>query len=183
MNLRQFWHDTVYWLTVRPRLNRLKRLLPDAEIYPCGSRYVCNPPVLLTDIDFLVYCEAEIGLELGRTGYSYSTFQGYFHSGHSDFISWRKGSINLIVTHSKKYMVDHNLATSICKTKNIRAKYHRIIIHEALRGNTVFIDEIMPDNFNHELRNFLLQANGPFGHAIRKAYMVQNGLNANGWPT
>lgn len=166
--------DITYFLTIRPRLNRLRKLLPEAKIYPCGSRYVCSPPVMFTDIDFLVYCEDNLGTELILNGYAVSSKNEYLNGQGDIFFSWRKGPVNLIVTSSKAFMEAHIAATHICKTRNFQRKYSRILVYEALRG-TFERAEVLK-YLDRDLAVFLENANGPYGRAIIKAYIIQKGL-------
>src|SRR5271169_6964922 len=131
-----------YFLTIKPRLKRIKKLLPEAEVYPCGSRYVCNPPVFFTDIDFLVYSELPLEASLLAAGYVKSGFMDYsgftLNNSQDDFTTWRKGIINLIVTPSSAYKDGFIVATHLCKKFNVRQKYQRIVIYELLRGTTSY---------------------------------------------
>src|SRR6185503_13028251 len=86
-------------------LRQLRRQFPSTKIYPCGSFYVCNPPVLNTDIDFLVYCPPGIRPIISRAGYKESANYHYRHGA-----SYRKGKINLIVTKDAKWADDWILA-------------------------------------------------------------------------
>lgn len=183
-----YW-EVVYWLTIRPRLNRLKKLLPEASIHPTGSRYICDPPVLVTDIDFLVYISEldkiililnREGLEqkLTKAGYKKTDNDNYRGiadvDGLSRFTTWRKGVINLIITSSVEFAESFQTATSICKRENIREKWHRTLIHEALRGN--YDHELVKANLMPEMVTLLDNFNGMHGHAIHKAYRVRHGL-------
>jgi len=166
-----------YRLTIKPRLNELKRLLPDASIHPTGSRYVCSPPSMFTDIDFLVYTEdcVQTGLTLIRNGYKKSEIKDYsnlFIVG--DFDAWRKGKVNLIITSSIKYAENFHTATYLCKLHNVRVKSDRILIHETLRGNKSFLigSHWFPKNFDTFLKRF----NGEHGHAVHMAYRARHGL-------
>lgn len=166
-----------YHLTIKPRLNRLKKLLPEARIHPAGSRYVCSPPVMRTDIDFLVYTEksTETFLTLVEAGYKKSEVASYRGmTDSSEFDAWRKGAVNLIVTSSLHYAETFQTATSICKTYNVREKWHRVIIHETLRGNDLIgdsISDLMPP-----LRQLILPFRGVHSNAIHKAYRAKHGL-------
>ena len=160
----------VYHLTIKPRLNKLKKLLPEAIIQPTGSRYVCDPPVMGTDIDFLVYSEVDVDSTLLVAGYAKTILQ--YPMDGDQFNAWRRNKENLIVTSSVKYAEGFHTATHICKTKNIRSKFARVLIHEALRGT--WDDAILWDD--KQLRDLLASFNGPYGHAIHQAYRAQHGL-------
>lgn len=172
----KLWSDFVIWLTVKPRLKRLQRQFPEAEFHPFGSRYVCSPPALSTDIDFLVYSDADLSAKLVAHGYNKSTYWELYFSdvgGGNEFVSWRKGVVNLAVVPTRAFLEKNLTATHICKARNIRRKYHRVLVYEALRGTLL----AMADNsLDPELRSFLESLNGPHGHAIYMAYRIQNGL-------
>ena len=80
----------VWHLSIKPRLRNLQILFPGAKIFPTGSRWVCNPPVISTDIDFLVYFEKETEIPVGWKN------DGSYPPG--DLSSFRRGSENLIIT-------------------------------------------------------------------------------------
>lgn len=166
----------VYHLTIKPRLNKLKRLLPEASIHPTGSRYVCSPPVMFTDIDFLIYTEVSIAGVLILTGYKESEitdkYNGLTLTG--DFQAWRKGNINLIVTSSRKYAETFHTATHICKLHNVRVKFDRIIVHETLRGNDPKL--IGSRWFPTEMNKLLGKFKGEHGASIHMAYRAKHGL-------
>lgn len=122
-------------------MERVKRLLPHAKVYPCGSRYVCTPPVLTTDIDFLVYSDTEVGVPLMNAGYQLTPFRDYGIS-NGRFFSYRKGVINLIVTADQKFAERHNMCTHYCRLHNVRhisfmrnmKSPHREVIYQAYRA-------------------------------------------------
>lgn len=175
----------VYWLSIKPRLKRLQRLLPEASIHPTGSRYVCSPPVLSTDIDFLVYSEAQLGKTLVDDGYVQSEFKLYFGNGPvvhpDDFSAWRKSKENLIVTNNRRYAETFQTATYLCKLHNIKLKPSRVIVHECLRGNMKAEDNMgacVTDTGKAmtPLMQLLATLQGEHGNALHKAYRAKHGL-------
>jgi hypothetical protein len=161
----------VYNLTIRPRLIKLKKLLPEAKIHPAGSRYVCDPPVMATDVDFLVFSADSVDCKLLSAGYvetPFADYRGLVLSG--DFSAYRRGVVNLIVTSSVKYAEGFHTATHICKSRNVRDKWYRVLIHEAVRGKMTTIDI---EDIGADLKMLLANFNGPYGHAIHKAYRAQ----------
>jgi hypothetical protein len=83
---------------MKPRMVELQKLLPNAQIFPTGSRYVCNPPIMGTDIDFIVYNEHDLEAFLTKEGYSRSTLKEYLYCEKFNFLTVRKGRVNLIVS-------------------------------------------------------------------------------------
>lgn len=178
----KMWDELVYRVTVAPRLKRLKQLLPEAIIFPAGSRYVCSPPELTTDIDFLVYVADDLVAayqKLLNTGYRKSDYRDYFGEESGDFTAWRKGKVNLIVTPSIKYALAYHTATYICKCENVQIKYDRVLIHEWLRGTLHLKDELDPlSSWVHwsKYRNLFEAVSSPHWHALHMAYRAQHGL-------
>ena len=173
--------EIAYHLTIRPRMYFLKKLLPEALIVPCGSRYVCNPPVYGTDVDFLVYSECSIHDRLVKARYKKQVYVHYAGQG-SDFDSWRRGAVNLIVTSDKKFAERHRIATHVCRSRNIRDKFNRIVVYETLRGGTDYIGALKDTypsavNLDDDLKNMLLGVSGPYGNTLCKVYMAQHGLD------
>jgi len=177
----KLWQDFIYWLTIRPRLAMLRWQFPDVEISPAGSRYVCNPPSLLTDVDFLVYTEAPIEAALMALGYKESQFIEYAncHLQGLEFKSWRKKKVNLIVSSSRLFSDCYNVATHICKTYNLRYKHHRVLVHEVVRNptaNIVMLDSIYED-FDPGVKNLLRTLTGPHAATMREAYKAKHMSN------
>jgi len=175
----------VYNLTILPRLKNLKRLLPEAQIYPTGSRYVCDPPVMNTDIDFGVYStDKTIKERIIKLGYKDTTNNEpayHFQNEGYEFTAFRKRSVNLILTHSKKFIDRHMVATHICKRKNVRDKLNRVFIHEAVRGtyNTGYIENVdfsSNQELDTETRELLMKFTSPYSEALIQVYKAQYGL-------
>lgn len=118
-------------------------------VLPTGSYFICNPPSLETDYDFLIYTHltkfSKLESKLLECGYecSYrkpsvekkidvSRFeaqqeQEYF-TLENDFVSFRKDRFNLIITTSMDFCQKFALATKISKSLNILNKVDRIIL-------------------------------------------------------
>jgi hypothetical protein len=181
------WRDFIVWATVKPRQAKLCLQFPEAEIYPNGSRYVCDPPVLTTDIDFLVYTKDNIHNRLITLGYRHTSREdSYFqHSNAKEPINcYRKGKINLVVTDCPDFTQKHRIATHICLTQNFKHKFDRIVVYEGVRGNTEYLgglidgyvtidDKPFPEPLLELIRSF----NGPYGPALRKTYLIRHGLD------
>lgn len=165
-----FFQDVVYHLTIKPRLHRLKRIFPKAEIFPTGSRYVCDPPVLITDVDFIVYTEKQILSELSRFGFKKSDAAEYMCSGEGDkFNSFRKGVVNLIVTNDIVFANGYLMATHICKKHNVYCKDDRITVHKIVRDTTELDSVVESAEVNKLLENF----KGQYKEILKKAYALR----------
>lgn len=170
------WNKLVWHLTIAPRLRRLQRLLPQAGVYPTGSRYICDPPYLWTDIDFLVYCPINLDDRLVAAGYTKSHFSNYgLLSSADDFDAWRKGKVNLIVTQKKEYADSFVAATHWCKQRNTLSKLVRVFVHEAFRGNYDGASEM--GCFTDAEKQFLKSLTTNYGRVLVSAYRAKHGLN------
>lgn len=167
----------VWAFSINPNLKKLKTLLPDAEVYPTGSRYICDPPRLGTDIDFLIYCKTDLDQRLFDAGYVKSEFNNYLGvPSADDFNAWRKGKVNLIVTRKRAFADTFTAATHWCKKRNLCVKIIRVSVHEMFRGNDVNLSEIyLPGN--EADKSFLKSLIGPYGYVIVKAYRSAHGLD------
>lgn len=112
------------------------------EVSPCGSRVTNDPPPVGTDEDFLVVVPDDRTLSkllsvLDDAGFEWEgDSQHYQQLAQSDFMSWRRGEENLIVTKSTEFARRHKLATAVVKHLNLPAKADRITVFQAiLYGN------------------------------------------------
>ena len=101
--------------------------------FPTGSSYVCDPPVLDTDIDemHLVYNLQEVESVLLSEGWSKCSEKEY--TGN-DWKAFRKGNLNALVTDNTKYFQLFQKATETAKKLNLRDKKDRIDLFEYLTG-------------------------------------------------
>lgn len=98
--------------------------------HPTGSHYICNPPVTDTDIDFVCFTN-----DIGQT-FEMLTNGGWTHTNPDDidkyhgmekeFLTFRRGNYNLIVTELKSFYSSFVDATEDAKKKNILDKQERI---------------------------------------------------------
>jgi len=93
--------------------------------FPTGSSYICNPPVLDTDIDVmhLVYDMEEVNKELLKDGW---TLCGQDEYALGVWAAYRKDKLNALVTTSKKYFDKFFNATQEAKKLNLLKKEDRI---------------------------------------------------------
>jgi hypothetical protein len=113
---------------------------------PTGSNYICNPPVMDTDIDtvFLVHQQfyapgAEVPIKysdiLSLNGWTPCVGEGSEVLG-GDFTAWRKGNKNYICTTDPVYYNKYVKATKICKMLNLLNKEDRIFMFKLVMGGT-----------------------------------------------
>lgn len=112
------------------------------RIEKVGSRVTCSPPPMDTDEDFLVpvaqedlqdlaACLDERGFELGGSEVVPAEDDNCV-VGQDDFgfQSWKKGSINFILTCSEEFFDKFMEATRIAKEKNLLLKEERIALFQ-----------------------------------------------------
>jgi hypothetical protein len=100
--------------------------------------------VLSTDQDYLVYSyDLNFDSVLTAAGYvpdipgtglsaGCSIPQDVNGNPMTEFMSWRKGDINLIVANGVEFYLKHQTAGYICKKLNILDKDDRIIVYHAI---------------------------------------------------
>lgn len=119
----------------------LSNLLPQAtEIIAVGSRVTCNPPVINTDQDFLVFVnnhEMEAALaQLGQLDYcldgsvvedTMGVLLGKFHS-----FSNEENNVNIIMTGDMEFYNLFLQATVLCKYLNLLMKEERVAVFQTI---------------------------------------------------
>lgn len=125
-------------------LNKIPECLKGISIYPTGSKYICNPPVLNTDEDYLVLVEdfnstyfslessewedcLPLDTEEGAANYRDEKEYGIL------WHSFRKDNLNIIFTADKNWYFACVAATELCKSWNILEKDKRIRIFRNLK--------------------------------------------------
>jgi hypothetical protein len=98
-----------------------------------GSLAICNPPPTDTDEDWLVETPTDLdGKTAGPVLKLLSLLRYELESNpsypdqESLFQSWRKGSVNLLLTYNREFAANHKKATAYCKEKNLLNKKDRI---------------------------------------------------------
>lgn len=104
-----------------------------------GSNYTCDPPVVNTDIDYLVLVQ-DLWHALGALADEGWTLcegkDGAYEEDDTYSLDWyavRKGSFNLILTADPGWYQRAVQATTICKMHNILDKADRIIVFRWVR--------------------------------------------------
>ena len=106
--------------------------------FKTGSSEVCDPPVLDTDVDWVVLVDnvkskygpaADLAVDLGMV------FDNVDYAD-ADGTSLKRGKLNVIVVHTWAKFARWRLATAAAKQLNLREKAERIAVFAALRdGN------------------------------------------------
>ena len=103
-----------------------------------GSSVTCDPPVLDTDLDYLVLAvdwqpflsqALHEGWEL--SGY-WATHDIWSSLDNGDFVSLRKGKLNIILTACLVFRKKFLLASSLAKRFNLLKKADRICLFQAV---------------------------------------------------
>lgn len=103
-------------------------------IYQTGSSVICDPPVLDTDIDYIVYTNEETKLArfLLCEGFTQSCPEEEDYDMESEgFSCYRRGNLNLIVTTSSSWYNKWVLATRVAKALNLRNKSDRVMLFKS----------------------------------------------------
>lgn len=110
---------------------------------PTGSNYICNPPVTNTDIDTIILAKPGYNNHLAELGWEPHEDPMYTQMG--DFISWRKGNKNYIVTTTPDFYKKFVLATKTAKALNLLVKEDRVKLFKAVMTPWLLVDA--PDLF------------------------------------
>lgn len=123
-------------------MDELREELVDIiDIFPTGSSYTCEPPVLDTDVDFVILVSNlqeftpvahDLGWVTTRDNGNYPT---------SQFRSFRRDTINLIVTELPYYFQRYMVATKLAKQFNLLKKEDRCALFAAIVDRAEQIEE------------------------------------------
>lgn len=104
--------------------------------HPTGSRYICDPPVLDTDEDYVVLVDADEFEDVAKTGVwdiggsmPCEPDEQIFAEG---WLSYKqegdRGTINLIVTANRQFYFAFVAATQEAKFRNLTDKAQRVAL-------------------------------------------------------
>ncbi len=112
-------------------------LVHAVKIQYVGSRYICNPPPMDTDLDILVLADPHSKQKLDKALEEWLGKRPEHNKeyGNSPFLSVRKGEVNLLLTYSKLFYTRFVAAANLCKKLNVRSKENRIEIHDLVIGD------------------------------------------------
>lgn len=99
-----------------------------------GSNYVCDPPVTNTDKDVVILSKPGYESALEAEGWS-SSMSDIEYDTQGDFVSWKKGDLNYIVTTHPLFYKKFVYATMIAKLLNLKQKSERIKLFQAVLYN------------------------------------------------
>jgi len=101
------------------------------DIYQTGSSVICNPPVLDTDEDYVIYTNKESQLRkwLLANGVTQSCEDKEEYDLESEAMDcYRKDNINLIVVYNKTTHSKWVVATKLARKLNLLKKEQRITL-------------------------------------------------------
>lgn len=99
-----------------------------------GSREICNPAPMNTDVDFVVLDDGKTDFE--KNGFQLTTKEDRDRYGNADFYAYRRGEVNLIVVDTWASFKAWKAATAAAKQANILDKSKRIALFQGvLYGN------------------------------------------------
>jgi hypothetical protein len=101
--------------------------------WPTGSRYICTPPTMDTDEDFVVLMDRGYHAKLDEIGFAVEGRPG-FYTGNDNggFLSFRRGDENLIATDDPEFFNLFVTATELAKRFNLTEKADRIALFQAV---------------------------------------------------
>lgn len=97
------------------------------NIYQTGSSYICDPPILDTDIDYIIFTVVpeDLFAFLEERGFE-TNYIDYPLETDGNFRSYRKEKLNLIITDTYDFYLSFVKATDLAKKLNLREKQQRI---------------------------------------------------------
>uniref|UniRef100_A0A6C0JWT4 Nucleotidyltransferase n=1 Tax=viral metagenome TaxID=1070528 RepID=A0A6C0JWT4_9ZZZZ len=102
-------------------------------IYQTGSSVICDPPVLDTDIDYIICTPSFSAFDkfVVDAGFRYTSNdeEGYVLQNNG-FFCYRRDNLNLIVTESNDWYLKWVAATKLAKKLNLLQKKDRIILFQ-----------------------------------------------------
>lgn len=115
------------------------------EFFPTGSYHICNPPVLDTDVDYIVLVRDLSFFGVKKTydvdENSSMELLDMADEYPNEFISRRFGKINLIITDESSYYDAFVEATKVAKELNLTNKDERIVLFDKIRKQYKSMDQ------------------------------------------
>lgn len=109
--------------------------------YPTGSRYICNPAPTDTDNDTVILVNGfyDWPTLLEKDGWVRCT-EGEYIGHDSEFLAFRKGEENYIVTEDPQFYSSYVKATEGAKALNLLNKEDRIALFQAVANTKTQVD-------------------------------------------
>lgn len=131
--------------------DRLEKLIKAK--HPTGSRYICHPPVMDTDEDWVVLCEDLLVFTAAaqRLGWYDQSREYWRYPEDRDnfdapqFASLRHGTINYIATDDPAYYDKYVGATELAKKYNLLSKVDRIQLFRLVLDGELLNEEYIEE--------------------------------------
>jgi len=122
------------------------------DILYTGSRFICNPPVMDTDLDIVLLTNdiQTVHDTLINMGY---TWCGE-HYDETDFIALRKGTINAILVQDVDVFESWQYATEIATRLNLKSKDKRIKLFKLVREEYVKDKLVSKISLKHSIQEY-----------------------------
>lgn len=136
-------------------INELPPIPPGTLLHPTGSRVICDPPPEDTDYDVPVL-EGANPLRLD-SGWVREGDDGYGY-GATNFTSYRRGKVNLLVTWDAEFFDRFKAATHVAKRLNLLRKSDRIALFQAVLYGNCWTE---PEGTNRDTTSGNVPEHGP----------------------
>ena len=111
------------------------------KYFSTGSRVICNPPIMNTDIDYVVLIKntEQFVKDLEDIGFSCikEDISGY-NIKEGLFVSLRKDQINLIITETESFYNKFLAFTNEARSRNLTKKSDRVVLCKSFLYGTNF---------------------------------------------
>ena len=112
----------------------LKSVVQDS--FSTGSRIICNPPPMDTDLDVVVLVDSSAAVvDLEALGYVVDSSCSEYEDTAT--VPMRKGHVNLIVMWDKETFVRWRLATDVARELNLIDRNDRLACFRVIRNSTL----------------------------------------------
>ena len=135
---------------VREMLSPLDNAMNLVAFSPTGSRFMCDPPVMNTDIDFVVLvvdhdAAAESLLANGWTKCEgeNSDEENSSYDELGEFSAYRKDNFNLIVCDDRAYYIRYCAATLLCTKLNLLDKAERCALFQTIIKGESYVGRVI----------------------------------------
>ncbi|AEP08930.1 hypothetical protein [Micavibrio aeruginosavorus] len=130
------------------KLEEIFEQIPCNDFYETGSKFICNPPVLDTDEDYVFDCS-----EVGQADAAGEFLSGYgfyvldmaddeYDDIRENFTSYRLGDLNFIICNNKLFYKKFVLATQLSAELNLLKKEDRILLFQAILYGKIHGEEV-----------------------------------------
>lgn len=106
------------------------------DTFATGSRIICSPPPMDTDLDVVVLVDSPAAIvDLETLGYVVDSSSPEYEDAVT--VPMRKGDVNLIVMWDKETFVRWRLATDVARELNLLDRNDRLACFRVIRSSTL----------------------------------------------